>query len=95
MAQLLRSVVQCNVHLLSCVISNVEVEWCLIVWAEAVVSGGAGGVLALPEFGSSVNPTPTRGGQIMPTPFTASTPGFQNLTTALLSEGIQFLHDND
>ena len=33
---------------------------------RAVVSGGAGGALAPPEFGSSVNPIPTRGGRLCP-----------------------------
>ena len=28
--------------------------------------GGAGGTLAPPEFGSSVNPIPTRGGTLCP-----------------------------
>ena len=32
----------------------------------AVVSGGDGGALAPPEFGSSVNPIPTRGGRLCP-----------------------------
>ena len=49
---------------------------------RAVVSGGAGGALASPEFGNSVNPIPTRGAHYAH-PITASTPGFQNLTTAL------------
>ena len=39
------------------------VEKCL---DRAVVSGGAGGALAPPEFGSSVNPIPTRGGRLCP-----------------------------
>ena len=30
-------------------------------FCRAVVIGGAGGALATPEFGSSVNPIPTRG----------------------------------
>ena len=33
---------------------------------RAVVSGGAGGTLAPPEFGSSVNPIPTKGGRLCP-----------------------------
>ena len=33
---------------------------------RAVVSGGARGALAPPEFGSSVNPIPTRGGRLCP-----------------------------
>ena len=38
----------------------------LIMYIRAVVSGGAGGALASPEFGSSVNPIPTRGGRLFP-----------------------------
>jgi len=34
--------------------------------SRAVVSGGAGGTLAPPEFGSSINPIPTRGGRLCP-----------------------------
>ena len=49
---------------------------------RAVVSEGAGGALASPEFGSSVNHTPTEGAHYAH-PITDSTPGFQNLTTAL------------
>ena len=46
------------------------------------------GVLADPEFGSSVNPIPIRGGQIMPTTLhTDSVPRFENLTTALQKDG--------
>ena len=37
-----------------------------ILYYRAVVSGGAGGTLAPLEFGSSVNPIPTRGGIICP-----------------------------
>ena len=33
---------------------------------RAVVSGGAGGALAPPEFGGSVNPIPTGGGRLCP-----------------------------
>ena len=49
--------------------------------SRAVVSGGAGGALAPPEFGSSVNPIPTRGGRLCPPHY--CTPGFENLTTEL------------
>ena len=41
-------------------IGDVTVEYL----SRAVVSGGAGGALALPEIGSSVNPIPTRGGRL-------------------------------
>ena len=34
---------------------------------RGVVSGGAGGAMAHPDIGRSVNPISTRGGQIMPT----------------------------
>ena len=34
--------------------------------SRAVVSGGAGGTLAPPEFESSVNPIPTGGGRLCP-----------------------------
>ena len=36
------------------------------MYCRAVVSGGAGGTLAPPEFGRSVNPIPTRGGRLCP-----------------------------
>ena len=39
-----------------------------------VCSGGAEGTLAPPEFGSSVNPIPIRGGQIMPTTLLVAPP---------------------
>ena len=56
--------------------------------SRAVVSGGAGGA-APQEFGSSVNPIPTRGTDYAH-PITASTPGFQNLTTALMSDMVKY-----
>ena len=49
---------------------------------RAVVSGGAGGALAPPEFGSSINPIPAREADYAHH-ITGSTPGFENLTTAL------------
>ena len=49
---------------------------------RAVVRGGAWGALASPEFGSSVNPIPSRGADYAHT-ITASTPGFENLKTSL------------
>ena len=48
---------------------------------RAVISGGAGGALATPEFISSVNPIPTRGGRLCPPHY--CTPGFENLMTSL------------
>ena len=52
------------------------------IYGRAVVSGGAGGALAPPEFGSSLNPIPARGADYAHH-ITGSTPGFGNLTTAL------------
>ena len=49
---------------------------------RAVVSGGAGGALAPPELGSSVNPIPTEGADYAHH-ITASTLGFENLKTSL------------
>ena len=59
----------------------------------AVVSGGAEGALAPPEFRRSVDPIPTRGVRLCPPressknilvhQITASTNGFENLTTSL------------
>ena len=54
----------------------------LQIYNRAVVSGGAEGTLAPPEFGSSINPIPTVGADYAH-PTIASTLGFQNLTTAL------------
>ena len=39
---------------------------CFVFLHRAVVSGGAEGALAPPEFGKSVNPIPTRGGRLCP-----------------------------
>ena len=36
----------------------------LFMYCRAVVSGGAEGALATPEFGKSINPIPTRGGRL-------------------------------
>ena len=53
--------------------------------------GGRGGLLPIPEFGTSVNNIPTSAGvwgQIMPTTILFAPPptqGFENLTTALLA----------
>ena len=49
---------------------------------RAVVSGGVGGALAPPEFGSSVNPITTRGADYAHN-FTASPPGFENPVASL------------
>ena len=55
---------------------------CLYTRRRAVVSRGAGGTLAPPEFGYYVNPIPTRGADYAHH-ITASTPGFENLKTSL------------
>ena len=53
---------------------------------SAAASGWAGWVLALPEFGSSVNPITTRGGGAdYAHHITASPPGFEIPAAALLS----------
>ena len=48
-----------------------------------VVPGGAGGAMAPPNFGRSVNPISTKGGRLCP-PNNTGTPGFSDLPTALL-----------
>ena len=48
-------------------------------------SGWAGWALTYPDFGSSVNHTPTRGADYAHH-ITACPPGFENLTASLLSE---------
>ena len=50
--------------------------------SSAAASGWAGWVLALPEFGSSVNPITTRGADYAQRIIT-SLPGFENLAAAL------------
>ena len=60
---------------------------------RAVVSGGTGGTLAPPVFGSSVNLFQPEGAHYAH-PITASTPGFQNLMTALHLVFIFKLHTN-
>ena len=50
-----------------------------------VASGWAGWTLAHPEFGSSVNPIPTRGADYAHH-ITACPPGFENLTASLNTE---------
>ena len=47
-----------------------------------LLAGGLGG-LAHPEFGISINPIPTRGGQIMSNFFTSRPSEFLDLPTAL------------
>jgi hypothetical protein len=56
-----------------------------------VVPGGAGGAMAPPNFGKSVNPISTKGGSLCPLNNTG-TPGFSDLPTALMvSHFITFL----
>ena len=38
----------------------------MAILSRAVVSGGAGGALAPPELGPSLNPIPARGGRLCP-----------------------------
>ena len=47
-----------------------------------VVPGGAGGAMALPNFGRSVNPISTKGDRLYP-PNNTGAPGFSDLPTAL------------
>ena len=49
-----------------------------------VVPGGAGGAMAPPDFGRSVNPISTRGGADYAHLITTGTPGFLDLPTALI-----------
>ena len=51
-----------------------------------VIHGGAGGAMAPPDFGRSVNPISTKGGRLCPLN-TTGTPGFSDLPTALHGEG--------
>ena len=44
---------------------------------RGVVIGGAGGAMAPPDFGRSVNPISTRGGQIMPVQTILAPPDLQ------------------
>ena len=52
--------------------------------SRPVVPGGAGGAMAPPDFGRSVNPISTKGGRLCP-PNNTGTPGFSDLPTALIS----------
>ena len=53
------AVVYCTIYT-----SALYYVWQMLVHGRAVVSGGAGVALAPPEFRSSVNPIPTRGGRL-------------------------------
>ena len=57
--------------------------------ARPVVPGGAGGAMAPPDFGRSVNPISTKGGRLCP-PNNTGTPGFSDLPTALAACERQF-----
>ena len=52
------------------------------MYFRSVVPGGAGGAMASPDFGRSVNPISTKGGRLCPQNNTG-TPGFSDLPTAL------------
>ena len=49
---------------------------------RVVVPGGAGGAMAPPNFGRSVNPISTKGGRLCP-PYNTGTPEFSDPPTAL------------
>ena len=49
---------------------------------RGVVPGGAGGVMAPPDLGTSVNPISAKGGRLYP-PYNTGTPGFSDLPPAL------------
>ena len=55
-----------------CKLPQKNLEWFLTMMYRAVVSGGAEGALAPPEFGSS--PNPIQRGQIMPTTLLVAPP---------------------
>ena len=59
---------------------------CSCCWPEwicrPVVPGGAGGAMAPPNFGRSINPISTKGGRLCP-PNDTGTSGFSDLPTAL------------
>ena len=52
------------------------------VHSRGVVPGGAGGAMAPPDIGRSVNPISTKGGRLCP-PNDTGTPRFSDLPTAL------------
>ena len=52
------------------------------MYFRSVVPGGAGGAMASPDFGRSVNPISTKGGRLCPQNNTG-TPRFSDLPTAL------------
>ena len=50
------------------------------LYLRPVVPGGAGGAMAPPDFGRSVNPISTKGGRLCP-PNNTGTPEFSDLST--------------
>ena len=48
-----------------------------------VVPGGAGGAMAPPDFGRSLNTISSKRGRLCPPPNNTGTPGFSDLPTAL------------
>ena len=61
-----------------------------VIYSRPVVLGGAGGAMAPPDFGRSVNPISTKGGRLCP-PNNTGTPGFSDLPTALRFSEMTYL----
>ena len=59
-----------------------RVRYISSMYYRGVVPGGAGGAMALPDFGRSVNPMSTRGTDYAHL-ITTGTPGFSDFPTAL------------
>ena len=57
-------------------------------YTKGVIPGGAGGAMAPPDFGRSVNPISTKGGRLCPSN-NAGTPGFSDLPTALYYKSVR------
>ena len=55
-------------------------------------AGGAGGAIALPVFGQTVNPISTRGTDYTYHSTTSPPPGFSDLATALGACGVQAMY---
>ena len=62
---------------------KVNCKYTLTGLVRGVVPGGAGGAMAPPDFGRSVNPFSIKGGKLCP-PNDTGTLGFYDLPTALL-----------
>ena len=56
----------------------------VVLLLRGVVSGGAGGAIAPPDFGRSLNPISTRGGRLSP-PNSTGTSRFSDPPTALIT----------